>query len=81
MWSKRLLIVLFGVNSFEADYEIVFKSHISPMHGRNAEGMWTFQIYLDGKCVVKDYFVLKRKVFNTCVRNNYICASKVIRNY
>lgn len=56
----------------EADYEIVFKTHISPMNGRNAEGMWSFQIYLDGKCVVKDYFVLKRKVSNTLTKYRYM---------
>lgn len=55
----------------EADYEVVFKNHISPMHGRIAEGIWSFQIYLDGRCVVKDYFVLKRKVFHAMSMLNY----------
>ena len=46
----------------EADYEIVFHNHIPSACGRNADGVWTYQIYVDGKCVVKDYFALKRKV-------------------
>ena len=45
----------------EADYEIIFKTHISPLNGRVAEGMWSYQIYLDGKCVVKDYFSVRRQ--------------------
>ena len=45
----------------EADYEIIFKTHISPLNGRAAEGMWSYQIYLDGKCVVKDYFSVRRQ--------------------
>ena len=54
----------------EADYEIIFKTHISPLNGRAAEGMWSYQIYLDGKCVVKDYFSVRRQtVQKVCYYN------------
>ena len=55
----------------EADYEVVFRNHIVATLGRAAEGMWSFQIFLDGKSVVKDYFVLKRKVINAVSRFQY----------
>lgn len=44
------------------NYEIIFKNHISRIQGRNAEGMWIIQVYLDGRCIVKDYFVVKTKI-------------------
>ena len=55
----------------EADYEVVFMNHIAHMSGSVAGGMWTFQVYLDGKCIIKDYFVLKRKVINNMSLLNY----------
>jgi len=55
----------------EADYEVIFRNHIASMHGRIADGMWSYQIYLDGKCVVKDYFALKRKVVQVMSMYNY----------
>ena len=55
----------------EADYEVVFRNHIVATLGRAAEGMWSFQIFLDGKSVVKDYFVLKRKVISAVSRFQY----------
>ncbi len=51
----------------EADYEVVFKNRISRIQGRNAEGMWTCQVYLDGKRIIKDYFVVKRKIISDLV--------------
>lgn len=51
----------------EADYEVVFKNRVSRIQGRNAEGMWSFAVYLDGKQIIKDYFVVKRKIMSDMV--------------
>lgn len=51
----------------EADYEVIFKNRISRIQGRNAEGMWSIQLYMDGKCIVKDYFAIKRNVLSNIV--------------
>lgn len=51
----------------EADYEVVFKNRIKNIQGRYAEGMWTYQVYLDGKRIIKDYFVVKRKIISDLV--------------
>lgn len=53
------------------DYNVLFCNHIAHNLGRVAEGMWSFQIYLDGRCVIKDYFSLKRKVFSDTALLNY----------
>lgn len=63
-----------SIGQFEpekSDYEIIFKNHISGMPGRGAEGMWVIQIYLDGRCIAKDYFVMKRKVISNTVFFDY----------
>ena len=51
----------------EADYEVVFKIRIARIQGRHAEGMWSVQMYLDGKLVIKDYLVLKKKITSEVV--------------
>lgn len=51
----------------EADYEVIFKSRIARIQGRHAEGMWSVQMYLDGKLVIKDYLVLKKKITSEVV--------------
>lgn len=53
------------------DYRVVFKNHIERMLGRVAEGMWAVQVYLDGKSIIKDYFVLKRKIISNSTLLNY----------
>lgn len=53
------------------DYRVVFKNHIERMLGRVAEGMWAIQVYLDGNSMIKDYFVLKRKVISNNTLFNY----------
>lgn len=55
----------------EADYEVVFRNRISRIPGRNAEGMWSFQVYLDGKRVVNDYFIVKKKIISDFVLCDY----------
>lgn len=59
----------FETGSF--DYEVVFKNRISRIQGRNAEGTWLIQIYLDGKCIVKDYIMLKRRVITNMISLDY----------
>ena len=51
----------------EADYEVVFKNRIARIQGRYAEGMWSVQMYLDGKLVIKDYLLIKKKITSDVV--------------
>lgn len=55
----------------EADYEVIFKNRIARIQGRYAEGMWSIQVYLDGKLVIKDYLVLKKKITSDIVLFDY----------
>jgi hypothetical protein len=50
----------------EADYEVIFKNRIDRIQRRYAEGMWSIQVYLDGKLVIKDYLILKKKITLNC---------------
>ena len=63
-----------SIGQFEqeaSDYEIVFKNHIAKIRPSDAEGMWTIHIYLDGKCLVKDYFILKEKMITNMISVDY----------
>lgn len=60
-----------GKNDVMEEYEVIFQNHIAHIPGRVAEGMWAFQVYLDGHCIIKDYFVLKRKVLSNMALLNY----------
>lgn len=48
----------------EADYKVVFKNQISGIDNNSAEGVWSFQVYLDGKRIIQDYFIIKKKVIS-----------------
>ena len=52
-------------------YEVIFKNRIARIQGRYAEGMWSIQVYLDGKLVIKDYLVLKKKITSDIVLFDY----------
>ncbi len=43
---------------------VIFKTNISNVPINYAIGMWCVQAYMDGRCIVKDFFTVKKKVVN-----------------
>lgn len=55
----------------DCEVDIIFKKQISETEMRFAEGVWQIRAFLDGKSVIKDYFVLKKNIISNMVVSYY----------
>lgn len=55
----------------DCDVDIILKKRISETEMRFAEGVWQIRAFLDGKSVIKDYFILKRNIISNMVVSDY----------
>ncbi|MBQ4069246.1 MAG: hypothetical protein IJC76_08345 [Lachnospiraceae bacterium] len=63
--------VIGELDIYSSCMEIVFGNRVSGMSINTVEGMWQVRIYLDGRCVIKDYLVIKRHLNRKMIMFDY----------